>query len=102
MIWTDTEEELSKFINELNQKRKTIKFDFKYSKTKMKFLDVLVFKDNNKLQTTLYKKPTDRESYLHANSEHPRSLKENIPYSQEICVKRIYSANSKFETYQYN
>ena len=63
MIRIGTEEELLKFINELNQKHKTIKFDFKYSKTKIEFLDVLVYKDiNNKLQTTLYKKPTDRQS----------------------------------------
>ena len=41
MIWTDTEEELLKFINELNQKHKTIKLDFKYSKTKIVFLYVL-------------------------------------------------------------
>ena len=61
IIWNDTEEELFKFINKLNQKHKTIKFDFKYSKTKIEFLDVLVYKDiNNKLQATLYKKPNDR------------------------------------------
>ena len=60
MIWTGTEEGLLKFINELNQKRKIIKFDFNYSKTKLEFLNVLVYKDiNNKFQTTLYKKPTD-------------------------------------------
>ena len=83
MIWTDTEEELLKFINEFNQKHKTIKFDFKYSKTKIEFLDVLVYKDiNNKLQRTLYKKLTDRQRYLHANSEHPRSLK-------DLCVKYV-------------
>ena len=35
MIWVGTEEELLEFINELNQKHKTIKFDFKYSKTKI-------------------------------------------------------------------
>ena len=50
MMWTGTEEELLKFINELNQKHKTIKFDFNYSKTKVEFLDVLVYEDiNNKL-----------------------------------------------------
>ena len=81
MIWTDTEEELLKSINELNQKHKTIKFDSKYSKTKTEILDVLMYENINKLQTTLYKGPTDRQSYLHANSEHPRSLKESIPYS---------------------
>ena len=92
MTWTETEEVLLKFINELNQKHKTIKFDFKYSKTKIEFLNVLVYKDiNNKLQTTLYKKPTDRQSYLHTNSEHTRSSKENIRYSQALRVKRICS-----------
>ena len=89
-----------KFINELNQKHKTIKLDFKYSKTKIELLDVLVYKDiNNKLQTTLYKKPTDRQSYLHANLEHPRSLKESVPYTQALRVKRICSTNSEFEAH---
>ena len=98
MTWTDTEEELLKFIKELKQKHKTIKFDFKYSKTTIKFLDFLVYKDvNNKVQTNLYKKPTDRQSYLHANSEHPRSLKESITYSQALRAKRICSSNSELE-----
>ena len=55
MIWTGIEEELLKFVNELNQKYKTIKFDFKYSKTEIEVLDVLVYKDiNNKLQATTF------------------------------------------------
>ena len=93
MIQAGTEERL-KFIDELNQKQKSIKFDFKYSKTKIQFLDALVYRDiNNKLQTTLYKKLTDRQSYLHANSGHLRSLRENIAYSQTLrvhFVKRGY------------
>ena len=57
-----------------------------------------MYKDiNNKLKTTLYKKPTDRQSYLHGNWEHSRSLKESIPYSQELRLKRTCSANSEFE-----
>ena len=100
MTWTDTEEELLKFINELNQKHNTIKFYFKYSKTKIAFLDVLLYKDfNNKLQATLYKKSTDRQIYFHANSEHSRSLKESIPYSQALRATRICSTNSEFETH---
>ena len=52
-----------------------------------------------KLQATLYKKSTDRQIYFHANSEHPRSLKESIPYSQALRAKRICSTNSEFETH---
>ena len=48
-------------FNELNQKHKTIKFDFKHSKTEIEFVDVLVYEEiSNKLQTSLYKNPTDR------------------------------------------
>ena len=92
MIWTGKEEELLKFINELNQKHKTIKFDFKYSNTKKRIFRCSSVQEdiNNKLQTSLYKKPTDYQSYLHANSDHPRSLKERIAYSQTLRVKRIY------------
>ena len=35
----------------------------------------------------------------HANSEHPRLLKESIAYSQALRVKRICSTNSKFEAH---
>ena len=79
MIWIGTKEELLKFINELNQKYKTsIWFQ--------------VFKNiNNKLQTTLYKKKPDRQSYLQADSEHPRSLKESIPYRKKKSRHKISS-----------
>ena len=74
MIWTGTEEQRLRFINELKQKHKTMKFEFKYSKPKIEFLDALVYKDiNNKLQITLCKKPTDRQSYLHAKSEQKKA-----------------------------
>ena len=100
MIWTATEEELLKFINKINQTYKTIKFDFKYSKAKIEFLDVLVYKDiNNKLRITLYIKPTDHQSHLHADLEPHRSLKESMSYSQVLRVKRIYSTNSEFEAH---
>ena len=59
-----------------------------------------MYKDiNGKLQITLYKKPTDRQSYLHANSEHLRSLKGSIPYSQALRITRICSRNSEFEAH---
>ena len=86
-----------KFINELNQKYKAVEFDFKYSETKIEFLDVLVYKD--KLQTTLYKKPTDRQSYLYANWERPRPLKKSIGYIQALLVKRICFTDSEFEAH---
>ena len=72
----DSENELRKFMNEINQKHQSIKFDFKFLKENIEFLDTLVYTDsNNRLQTTPYKKPTDCQNYLHAKSAHSFSLR---------------------------
>ena len=61
-------------------------------------LIVLVYKDEQqKLQITLCKKNTDKQSYLHAKSNHSVSLKKSIPSCQMLRVKRICSTNSEFE-----
>ena len=59
MIWTGSEHELLDFMSDLNEKHSSIKFEFKYSPTKIEFLDVLVYKDhNNMLETTIYREQT--------------------------------------------
>ena len=45
IIWTGSEHELLDFMSDLNKKHSSIKFEFKYSQTKIEFLDVLVYKD---------------------------------------------------------
>ena len=97
MIWTGTKEQFHTFINELNDKHPCIKFgDYKISDTEVNFLDTKVYIDeHNRLQTTLYRKPTDQQNYLYRTSEHPESLKANIPYSQALRVKRICSTDNE-------
>ena len=49
----------------------SIKFDLEFSKENIEFLDILVNIDsNNRLQTTIYKKPTEWQNYLHSKSAH--------------------------------
>ena len=82
MLWTGSGQELLDFMSYLNKKHPSMKFEFKYSQTKIEFLDVLVYKDqNNMLQTTIYRKQTDQQNYLDVQSEHSKSLKDSIPYS---------------------
>ena len=89
--------ELKDFMSDSNKKHPSIKFEFKYSQTKIEFLDVLVCKDqNNILQTTIYRKQTDRQNYLDAGSEHPKLVKDSIPYSQALRIKRICSSQQEF------
>ena len=97
MIWTASMDELQNFIQVLNSKHQSIRFEFNISTLKMEFLDVLLYKDqNHNIQTTLYKKPNDHQSYLHAKSEHPKSLKNSIAYSQTLRIRRICSTDSEF------
>ena len=59
------------------------------SKTEINFLDTTVFTVDNKLQTKLHVKPTDRQSYLHSKSEHPNSSKKSISYNQALRFNKI-------------
>ena len=67
--------ELKEFLEVVNTIHPSIKFDDKYSRDKIEFLDTIVKQTNGKLSTTLYTKPTDRRAYLHARSYHPSSTK---------------------------
>ena len=67
-------EELKFFFKEIDKKHPSIKLK-KYSKSKIEFFKILVYKDEKqKLQSTIVKKKTDRQSYIHAKSDHPVSL----------------------------
>ena len=102
MVWTKSENKLKSIINEINKKHHSIKFDFKFSKEKFEFLDTLVYKDHGttckqQLPTKKAAKKTDRQSYLHAKSAHPLSLKKSIPYSQALRIKRFCSTFDKYK-----
>ena len=100
MIWTGTKQELLIFLEKLNSKHKTIKFEHNISNSNTSFLDTLIYKDkNNTLQTTLYRKPTDQQSYLHAHSDHTKSLKRSMPCSQALRIKTICSTLTEYKTH---
>ena len=79
------------------QKYPNIKFDFNISNDAISFLDtkVYIYTDKNRhLQTTVYYKETDHQSFLHSKSGHQLLLKESIPFSQTLNFKQIYSTVS--------
>ena len=85
------------FVGQLNTLHPTIKFNAKYSLTSIEFLDTHIYKSTDgKLRTTLYTKPTDRQSYLHSKSYHPSSCKRSIVYSQALRVRRICTEDSEY------
>ena len=100
MVWTKSEKQLKDFMSELNQKHPSIKFDYKFDCKQIEFLDTLVYIDQqNKLQTTLFRKSSDRQNFLNAKSEHPYSLKKSIPYNQALRVRRICSTFQEYHSH---
>lgn len=97
MIWTDSENELLKFIHAFNQAHPSISFTYSYSNTEISFLDVHIRIEDGALVTSVYRKPTDRQRYLHFKSCHPRHCKTSIPYSQAHRFKRICSRSEDFQ-----
>ena len=66
---------------------KKIKFTGESSRESIPFLDIKILIKGNKIETDLYRKPTDSMQYLDYKSCHPRSTKNSIPYSlsRRIC-----------------
>ena len=50
----------------------------------------------HKIQTMIFHKPKDQQTYLHAQSNNPKCLKDSIPYSQALPIKIIRSTTSEF------
>ena len=95
-MWTGSKTDLEKFLNELNGKHPSIKFEYEISKEGISFLDTEIYIKNNKLRTKVFRKKADRQTFLKINSEHPKSLKNSVPYSQALRIKRICSTKKDF------
>ena len=95
-LWNGTESERVKFIDNLNKKYPTIKFEFPYSRISVTFLYKKVYNNQNGLLcTTIYRKPSDRRNFLHYKSVYPKVVKDSITYSQALHIKRIFSETSE-------
>ena len=96
-LWSGTEDELKEFHKTANSIDENIKVDLRVSNKEIEFLDVLVKNNNNKLETTIYHKPTDQHIYVHSTSKHPKTTKNAIPYGLGIRAKRICSSQAEYE-----
>ena len=97
MIWTHGSEELEQFTTRANSTHPSIKFTTEISSTSLPFLDVLVSVTDTGIKTSLYRKPTDRPTYLMYCSFHPHHIKSSIVFSQLLRLKRICSDISDYE-----
>ena len=93
LIWKGDIDSLTEFIDHLNNAAPSIKFTHEISTNSVNFLDTTVLKDRQgNISTDVYQKPTDTHPYLHWTSAHPPHLKQSIPYSQALRLRRICSS----------
>ena len=64
-IWVHDEQELERFLKDLNNFTPNLSFTDEAGKNCIPFLDLKVKLVDDKLKTDLYMKPTDRHQYLH-------------------------------------
>ena len=82
-----------KWIKTISQSNLILNFQ----KESIEFLDILVYIDSkNRLQTTLYEKPTDCQNYLPAKLANLFLLKKSIPYILALRIKCICSTFQKY------
>ena len=72
------------------------KYTWEISETSLAFLDIKVSISGNSLCTSVHYKPTDSHSYLLHSSSHPSHVKNSIPYSQFLRLRRLCSDDSDF------
>ena len=86
MIWKCTKAELISILS-----------IWSISTRKITYLDLMLHKDENNIQRTLYCKPTDEQVFVHAKSKHPRSLKNSIPHSHVLRLKIICWTTAEYD-----
>lgn len=88
--WDGNENELLAFHSYLNAANQNIKLSLDYSKEKINFLDLEIYKDEDGyLHTSIFRKEAHKNTVLHAKSFHPPSLIKNIPFGQFQRLRRI-------------
>ncbi|XP_063049711.1 guanylate-binding protein 4-like [Engraulis encrasicolus] len=91
-------EQLKEFHQFLNCSNPNIKLSLEYSQSEIHFLDLNITVDEQGyLHTSIFRKVTDRNTIVHADSFHPNSLITNIPYGQFQRIRRICDSEIDFD-----
>ena len=90
-------EELNQSITAVNSFHRALKYtSWEISDTSLALLDIKVSIKGNALCTSVHYKPTDSHSYLLYSSSHTSQVKNSIPYSQFLRLRRLCSDDSDF------
>ncbi|XP_075442477.1 solute carrier family 12 member 7 isoform X2 [Ascaphus truei] len=97
LIWEGDTRSLTEFVDQLNKNDYNLHFTFSHHEQRIEYLDLLLSVDScQSIQSDIYRKPNSRNTFLKANSGHPRPLIKGIPKAQFLRLKRICSTNDSF------
>ena len=97
-LWPGGVDSLMEYENFLNSLIPDIRIKLEYSTVEVPFLDTIIYKNNNKLQTRTYFKPTDTHQLLHTKSFHAKHTFQGLLKSQLIRFKRLSSTLFDYNT----
>ena len=89
-------ERLQAFFHDLNTFDPHLQFTMDVGGRSLHFLNLLISIVNNRMETTVYSKPTDAHLYLNANSSHPKSQILGIAKGVALRLRRICSRDVDF------
>ena len=95
LIWKVDESSLTTFIKYLNGVVPSIRFTHEISYNSVNFLDTKVIKDvQGNVSTDIFQKPTDTRPYIYWTSAHLPHLKQSVPYSQSLTLRKVMLINA--------
>ena len=96
-IWIGSVERLNEFFEFMNSLSSDLKFTMEIGGKELCFLDVQISIIENRLETSVYSKPTDSHLYLHATSTHDKSSVNGIPKGVALRLRRLCSTDEEYD-----
>ena len=87
---------------EFNYFHPALKYTWEISENSLAFLDIKLSINDNGLSTSVHYKPTDSHNYLLHSSSHPQHVKNAIPFSQFLRLRRVCSDDTDFNNKREN
>ena len=91
VIWNHGPDKFHEFYTHMNSLHDSIKFEMFFSDKRIPFLDTMtMIHPNNTISTSLYKKPSDICSLLHALSFIPLTVKKALSIARLLDTEESY------------
>ena len=91
IIWNEDWGNHEVFLSKLNGIDDRLEFLCDKVGDSVNFLDLVIYKNGENVATDIYYKDTDTKQYLNYKSNHPRHVKNNIPFNLARRIRNIVS-----------